>query len=113
MEQSLPLAVSADDVHELLQHKSDGVLLLDCRRQDEYDFVHIEGATLVPMDELAQRCSEIDQHRDKRIVVYCHAGVRSQMVAQWLRAEGFGSAQTMAGGIDDWSVRIDPSLPRY
>jgi rhodanese-related sulfurtransferase len=91
----------------------EGLLLLDCREQDEYNQVHIGGALLLPMSELAQRVAELESHRDREIVVHCHHGGRSLRVARWLREQGFERVQSMAGGIDAWSLEIDPSLPRY
>ena len=88
-------------------------LFLDCRESDEYATAHIEGTTLIPMSELAQRISELDSHRDSNIVVHCHHGGRSMRVTNWLRNQGFANATNMAGGIDDWSQQIDPSIPRY
>lgn len=46
-------------------------------------------------------------------VVYCHHGVRSLNVAAWLRQQGLDNVRSLAGGIDGWSLLIDPSLPRY
>lgn len=88
-------------------------LLLDCREQHEYDHVHIEGSVLIPMQEIPNRVAELADHRDAPIVVHCHHGGRSMQVTQWLREQGFPNTQNMAGGIDQWSVEIDPSLPRY
>jgi rhodanese-related sulfurtransferase len=88
-------------------------LLLDCRKQDEWDHVHIAGATLVPMSEIAGRLGELQEHRGGEVVVYCHHGGRSLRVARFLREQGFAKAQSMAGGIDAWAEIIDPSLPRY
>ena len=89
------------------------LLLLDCRNPDEYALVHLPDSVLIPMDELPQRITEIESHRDQEILVYCHMGVRSEMVARWLRDQGFSKAQTMIGGIEAWAVQIDNSLPRY
>jgi rhodanese-related sulfurtransferase len=91
----------------------DALVLLDCRERDEYEFVHIAAARLVPMSELPQRVGELDELRDAEIVVYCHHGVRSRQVANWLRGQGFGHVQSLAGGIDRWSQEIDATLPRY
>ena len=65
------------------------------------------------MNELVARVSELAKYRDHRLVVHCHLGVRSLQVAHWLRQSGFAQAQSMAGGIDAWSLEIDPSIPRY
>lgn len=99
-----------------LQSELDGggeLLLIDCREADEHAIVHLEQARLLPMSELAERVDELAPHRDRRIVVHCHHGGRSLRVARWLRENGFAQAQSLAGGIDQWAVEIDPALPRY
>lgn len=90
-----------------------GFLLVDCREPDEYATVHIEGASLLPMSEIADRIAELEPHRDHPIVVHCHHGGRSLRVTKWLRDQGFSQVQSMAGGIDQWAIEINPSLPRY
>ncbi len=89
------------------------LLLIDCRERDEHELVHIAAARLVPMSELADRVVELEGYRQRPLVVHCHHGGRSLRVAQWLRAQGFALAQSLAGGIDTWSQEIDPTLPRY
>jgi adenylyltransferase/sulfurtransferase len=88
-------------------------LFLDCREKDEYTTAHIEGTVLIPMSELVERVSELDAHKDQQIIVHCHHGGRSMRVTNWLRQQGFAKATNMAGGIDKWSLSIDPSVPRY
>ena len=80
---------------------------------DEHATARIEGAILIPMSELAARVGELETHRDQEIAVHCHHGGRSLRVANWLRSQGFTRARSMAGGIDQWSREIDPSVPRY
>jgi rhodanese-related sulfurtransferase len=109
---SLALEVAPVEVKRMLDDKAD-FLLLDCREADEHSTVHIAQAMLLPMSELAGRVSEIEAHRNGRIVVHCHRGGRSLRVANWLRQQGFAGAQSMSGGIDQWAVEIDPTLPRY
>ncbi|HET6326472.1 MAG TPA: rhodanese-like domain-containing protein [Planctomycetaceae bacterium] len=89
------------------------LVLLDCRERDEYDFVRIASARLFPMSELPEHTAELAQLRDAEIVVYCHHGVRSRQVANWLRGQGFAHVQSLAGGIDRWAQEIDPTLARY
>ena len=91
----------------------DGVLLIDCREQDEYDLVHLERATLVPMSQIQARLGELEPHRDRHIVIHCHHGGRSLRVTAWLRQQGYANVQSLAGGIDKWAADIDRSLPRY
>jgi rhodanese-related sulfurtransferase len=88
-------------------------LLLDVREQDEYDTARIAEATLIPMSQIAERVGEIQAWKLEPIVTHCHKGVRSMRVANWLATQGFENVQSMAGGIDSWSVEVDPSVPRY
>lgn len=107
-----PIYIDVRAVHSLMAVESD-FLLLDCRERAEHQTVRIDGATLIPMGELQQRAGELEEFRQKRIIVYCHHGGRSLMVTQWLREQGFARAQNMTGGIDAWALEIDTSLPRY
>jgi len=50
---------------------------------------------------------------DDEIIVYCHRGMRSLDVAVWLRGQGVAQAKSLAGGIERWSLEIDPNVPRY
>jgi rhodanese-related sulfurtransferase len=104
--------VTCEDVRNLLQSGRD-LLLLDCRERDEHQLVHIDQATLIPMSELATRLDEIERFREREVVVHCHHGGRSLKVTQWLRQQGFTRVRSMAGGIDAWSLRINPRLARY
>ncbi len=107
----LPLEVDNTTIAAGRKSQEDFVLL-DCREADEFELVNIDDTQFIPMSELQQRVGELDDHKEQRIVVFCHHGARSLMVARWLRAQGF-TAQSMIGGIDAWAAEIDPSLPRY
>jgi len=86
--------------------------LLDCREPWEHQTARIEGALLMPMNEVPARAhQELDP--DAHIVVYCHHVVRSLNVTNWLRQQGFENAQSMRGGIDAWSRAVDPKVPIY
>ncbi len=107
-----PIEIDCKSVKARLD-AGDDFLLLDCREQDEYNTVHIEQALLLPMSQTVERVAELEPHRNREIVVHCHHGGRSLRVTNWLRQQGFTSVQNMTGGIDAWSVEVDPSLPRY
>ena len=107
-----PSEVSVHDTKALVESNSD-VTLVDCREPREYAIARIEGSILIPIDELADRVSELQEYREKRIIVHCHHGGRSLSVVNWLRNHGFEKAQNMTGGIDVWSQEIDSDVPRY
>ena len=104
--------VTPRQVKALLDAKAD-FLLLDCRTPGEWSVARIEGATLLPMQETPQRVGELESHRQGKIIVHCHHGVRSLQVASYLRRLGFADVCSMAGGIDLWSMDVDAKVPRY
>ncbi|HEY6220695.1 MAG TPA: rhodanese-like domain-containing protein, partial [Gemmatimonadaceae bacterium] len=101
------------EVADLRRWRDEGrdVQLLDVRQPVEHSIASIEGARLIPMNELPARVGELDPARP--IVAFCHHGGRSLRATQWLRAQGFERAASLAGGIDAWSVEADPDVPRY
>ena len=86
-------------------------VLLDVREPWEHEICRIGGSVLIPMQELPMRAASLEEGGD--VVIYCHSGIRSLNAAAWLRAQGIESARSMAGGIDRWSVEIDPAVRRY
>lgn len=88
-------------------------LLVDCREANEVATAKIEGSLHIPMQQIPARAEELDAFKDAPIVVHCHHGGRSMRVTQWLRENGYDSAQNLAGGIDAWSQIIDRKVPRY
>jgi adenylyltransferase/sulfurtransferase len=91
--------------------RGDRPFLLDVREVVEHQLVRLEGALLMPLGELIARQHELDP--DREIVVYCHHGNRSGRATAYLRHNGFPHARNLRGGIEEWAVKIDPSLPRY
>src|SRR5436190_3504754 len=102
--------ITPREVANLLKTRRNDFLLIDCRTGDEWDVGHVDGATLVPMQELSLRLSDLREHEDKMIVVMCRSGQRSCTVATVLRAEGFSNVRYMTGGIVRWIADVDSSL---
>ncbi|MCC6580517.1 MAG: rhodanese-like domain-containing protein [Phycisphaeraceae bacterium] len=93
--------------------KGEDLVFLDCRTAKEQQVAQIAGTMLIPLAELASRLLEIDGCRNRPVVIHCHHGQRSLQAATILRNSGFTNVKSMAGGIDLWSIDIDPSVPRY
>ena len=87
--------------------------LVDVRTEGEHELAALPASTLVPLHELEARVDELSHLRDVPVVVYCHHGVRSKSGAAILSAAGFRDVVSLRGGIDAWSLRVDPSVPRY
>ena len=90
--------------------RRDSLVLLDVREDWETALCRLENATHIPIEEIEFRTAELDQSED--IVVYCHHGVRSAAVANFLRQQGF-KAVNLAGGLDQWARAVDPRMTRY
>ncbi len=86
-------------------------LLVDVREEWEVALGMLPGALHLPLGNLPSRWPEIP--RERPVVVYCHAGLRSWEAMQFLRSRGIERVASLAGGTDAWSTRVDPSLPRY
>ncbi|HLF13593.1 MAG TPA: MBL fold metallo-hydrolase [Bacteroidota bacterium] len=86
------------------------VLLVDVREPDEFEAANLDGK-LIPLRELPKRFTELDTERE--IVVHCHTGGRSQRAVEFLYEKGFRNVKNLIGGIDAWSITIDPKVPRY
>jgi sulfur-carrier protein adenylyltransferase/sulfurtransferase len=94
-----------------LHAEPDRVVLLDVRERFERDLARIEPSVHIPMQEVPERLAEIP--RDRTVIVYCHTGGRSAMVAGFLEGQGFRRVANLSGGIDAWSREVDPAISRY
>lgn len=103
------------DVAELLSAAQPALLLLDVREPFEFRHaaIRLGGAQTLhmPMNEVPGRLAELDPAQP--ILCICHHGMRSAQVVAFLERAGFGSVYNLAGGIDAWSLQVDPSVPRY
>ena len=110
--------ISVDEVARRFE-QGETLVLLDVRQPHERDYCRIAvppGASdlFIPMAEIPERLAEVQSASAlAATIVYCHHGVRSRMVAEWLRAQGVTNVFNLAGGIDVWSRRIDPDVPQY
>ena len=86
-------------------------LVLDVREAWEYNTAHLDPSTLIPLGQLHSQLDKLDKNAE--IVTLCHHGVRSLNAAFFLRQNGFKNVRSLAGGIDLWSMTIDPKVPRY
>ena len=87
--------------------------LLDVREAEEVEICALPGAEHIPMLDLFLGTARTAAPAGAEIVVYCHHGIRSFEAAQMLRMQGFSKARSMAGGIEAWASRFDPTMARY
>jgi adenylyltransferase/sulfurtransferase len=102
--------ISPQDLKARLD-RNEPPLLLDVRQEWETRLARLPNAVHIPIEEIEVRVEELDREDD--IVVYCHQGVRSAAVAEYLRSLGFKSVRNLSGGLDLWARTVDPSMRRY
>jgi adenylyltransferase/sulfurtransferase len=101
--------ISVEDLARLREEGAEFVLV-DVREPHEYEICNLEGE-LIPLKTLPSRIEDLD--REAYVIVHCRSGARSAKAVEILRAQGFGNAWNVQGGILAWIERIDPSLTRY
>lgn len=87
--------------------------LIDVREAEEYEIARIAGAELLPLSQWPALAAEKLTDPAQPLLIQCHHGGRSARAAEFLLRNGFIDVTNLAGGIDAWSVEIDPSIPRY
>ncbi len=110
---SLPLELPPQEVKSRVD-AGEKIHLIDVREQFEYDVTRIEDAELIPMNTVPERLQYLEGlGEESTLIVFCHHGMRSLNVVNWLRQQGVEACQSMSGGIEAWSLIVDPSVPRY
>ncbi len=99
--------ISAAQARDLLSAEP-GIFLLDVRTPEEYRQIRLEGARLVPIDQLLKRIGELP--KDRSILVYCAVGSRSSQVANYLARLGYPAVYNLYGGIYAWQLRGYPVI---
>jgi monothiol glutaredoxin len=101
--------LSAPDLKALLESAT-AIELVDVRSEEERAIARIDGSRLL---DQAYHDALILCDLDTPIVFQCHHGIRSQHAAEYFRRHGFTNLHNLRGGIDAWSLLVDPSVPRY
>ncbi len=111
---SLP-EVTVESLAVRLQEQPEQLQLLDVREPEEVAIARLAEFQNLPLSEFADWSIQIHQllDLDRETYVLCHHGLRSAQVCQWLIRQGFTAVKNVAGGIDAYARRVDPSIPRY
>lgn len=104
--------ISVEELKKKIDAKEDFVFI-DVREPFEYQIASIKNAKLIPLGQLERHLKELEASKDKEIVAHCHHGGRSRRALEFLQTKGFKKLKNVAGGIDEWAVKIDPSVARY
>ncbi len=108
---SVPLELTVEESHRLLNTAASDTHLIDVREPFEFEICAIPGAEPIPMRQIPEHLGDLP--REKHLLIHCHHGGRSLRVTEYLRAQGFPRVSNVAGGIEAWAEQIDPTLRRY
>ena len=90
------------------------MILIDVRRADEHQLTRIEGAELIPMDTIPRHLERLEEMAESGpLIVFCHHGVRSANVVNWLRGQGIEGPKAWREASNGGAPEVDPSVPRY
>lgn len=108
----LPLELEVAAAARLMDETAGAELVvLDVREEDERTFCRLPDHLHLPIGQVPARWQELPG--DRHLLVYCHHGMRSMRVAHFLRQMGYSRVQSIRGGIEAWSLVVDPDVPRY
>jgi rhodanese-related sulfurtransferase len=107
--------ISVEQLARQMQQSPEGLQLIDVREHQEVAIAHLEGFENLPLSEFAEWSDQIHTHFDPNAetLVLCHHGIRSAQMCQWLMSQGFTNVKNITGGIDAYSLIVDPSIPQY
>jgi rhodanese-related sulfurtransferase len=91
--------------------RGEKVRLLDLRTREEWEAVHLDGAEFVTQDFIQRLMGK--EGKEGLLVFYDHSGASSIDAAAYFAGHGFTNTRYLRGGIDAWSVEVDPKVPRY
>ena len=102
---------TATDVKKLINSANNKITVLDVREKWEYDICHIENSVHIPMGQITSRKDMLN--KDDIIIVVCHHGIRSRMVAKHLISIGFEKVINLSTGVEGWANDVDSTMSKY
>lgn len=109
------LQISVEELAQRLGNDQDELQLIDVREPQEVAIAYIAGFNILPLSQFADWAIHLQTKFQPHVetLVICHHGIRSAQMCQWLSHQGFTNVKNIAGGIDAYSLLVDPTVPRY
>lgn len=107
--------ITVEELANRLANDPEKLQLLDVREPQEVAIARIDGFEILPLSQFAEWADQIHSRfdSDAETIVICHHGIRSAQMCQWLLNQGFVNVKNVIGGIDAYSISVDPSIPQY
>jgi rhodanese-related sulfurtransferase len=101
--------ITVEELKERMD-KGENLILIDVRELHEYELSHLNGKH-IPLGTLPAALEDLEEFKNDEIIIHCKSGGRSGNAAAFLRQKGFSNVRNLIGGILDWKLKIDPSIP--
>lgn len=107
--------ITVEELASLITSQKERLQLIDVREPQEIAIASLQSFENLPLSQFAAWSGDIHARfdADTETLVLCHHGIRSAQMCQWLLGQGFTNVKNIAGGIDAYSLLIDPKIPRY
>ncbi|WP_088890401.1 rhodanese-like domain-containing protein [Leptolyngbya ohadii] len=107
--------ITVEQLAERLGSSNAPVQFVDVREPEEVSIASLDGFLNLPLSRFGEWSGQIFSQLDPdtETIVLCHHGIRSAQMCQWLQHQGFSQVKNVTGGIDAYSMLVDPSIPRY
>src|SRR5258708_2095587 len=106
-----PMNITATELKARLD-QGKNFRLIDVREADEWAFARLPQAEWIPLSRFQQLATR-ELSPDETIILYCHHGMRSARAQGFLKAQGYANVLNLTGGIDAWSLQVEPAMKRY
>ncbi len=117
MTESIPKNISPEALRDWLVKDQQKPVLIDVREENELAIAPFPEVVFhLPLSKSSIWIKTIQSQLQKKqpLVILCHAGIRSWHFGTWLLEQNWGlEVWNLEGGIDAWSMKVDPSVPRY
>ncbi len=98
--------ISVKDLKARLDAGDQNFVLIDVREPGEHEAFNI-GGELIPVGTIAGAVGDLEDHKDKEVIVYCRSGARSGMAQGFLQQAGFKNVRNLTGGMMAWQAMRD------
>jgi rhodanese-related sulfurtransferase len=111
---SIP-SINVEQLAQVIAERGESIQLIDVREPHEVEMAYVEGFFVLPLSEFVEWSEDLKTHLNPEVetIVMCHHGIRSAQMCQWLFSVGFTDVKNVTGGIDAYSLVVDPTIPRY
>lgn len=98
--------ISVQELKERID-KGEAPIMIDVREPHEWEMQHLDGVQKISLGTLPYKIQDIEDLKEKEVVMICRSGGRSGRATQFLAQQGFTNVRNLTGGMLAWKANID------